>query len=149
MGPTEALSPLVVAFLLAPQGQCSVVFLAGTLPGRKMQMPTQIPSGCFTTSKSAWTEVSSRKGRAVQGGKRALCGRQPCLLQWTRAAGVRGADSPRLLRGFGEVPKLCVSALCVQQGVNLDLSFPSRESLQRGRLPRSLRCSLEMCTASS
>ena len=114
-----------------------------------MQMPTQIPSGCFTTSKSAWMEVSSRKGRAVQAGKRALCGRQPCPLQQTRAAGVRGDDSPQLLRGFGEVPKLCVSAFCVQQGANLHLSFPSRESLRLGRLPWSLRCSLEMGTASS
>lgn len=58
VGPTR----VVLAFLPSPCSQCSVVFLARTLPGWKMQTQTQIPSGCFTASKSSWMGVSSRKG---------------------------------------------------------------------------------------
>ena len=97
-GPRKAHSPLVLASLQAPQSQRAVIFWAGTLPGRKMQVPTQIPPGCFTTSKSAWMVVRARKGRAIQGGKRDLWG-------WQRGMGSSTGSSrpfhPRSSASFG------------------------------------------------
>lgn len=107
-GPRKAHSPLVLASLQAPQSQRAVIFWAGTLPGRKMQVPTQIPPGCFTTSKSAWMVVRARKGRAIQGGKRDLWGRQLYPLPVVQGGGARGADSPNCSLALEKFP-CCVS----------------------------------------
>lgn len=62
-----------LAVLPASHSQCLLVFLAETLPGQKMQMQTQIPSGRFTTSKSAcWRSALGR-------GEVSMEGRGPCV----------------------------------------------------------------------
>lgn len=116
-GPTNTHSPLVLASLQAPQSQCAVVFWAGTLPGRKMQVPTQIPPGCFITSKSAWMVVRARKGRAIQGGKRALCGQQLCPLPVVQGGGAQGrADSPNCSLALEKFPRCVSLRVCGQRG---------------------------------
>ena len=118
-GPMKARSLLVLTSLQAPQSQRATVFGAGTLPGWKTQAPTQIPPGCFTTCKSARMVVRAGKGRAVQGGKRALWGRQLCPCQWFRVVGLERTDSPNCSLALEKFP-CYVGQVCLSGSVDRD-----------------------------